>query len=113
MDGMDDVTIPNRDDDHRAFQQIVAAHDGPAYARRARRVQGAFQELLHDCRRQRDDWLSFVRISLGMLHALAGSWDAVRPCLRDDESLDVLRRLHDDLQPRLRVVVAPTTSARA
>ena len=107
---MDDITIPDRDSVE--FQQLVAAHDGPAYVRRARRVHDAFETLLHQGRKQRDEWLRMVRVSLGMLHALAGSWDAVRPCVRDDESLELLRRLHDDLQPRLRVAVAPTTSRR-
>src|SRR4051812_23915227 len=109
---MDDTTIPSRDDDHRAFQQMLAFADGPAYARRARRVHGALEDLLHKGRQQRDEWLKIVRISLGTLRGLAGSWDALRPCVRDDASLDVLRRLYDDLQPRLRVAVEPTTSRR-
>lgn len=105
---MDDITIPDRESVE--FQQLLAMHDGPAYVRRARRVHDAFAQLLQQGRKQRDEWLVFVRVSLGMLHALAGSWDAVRPLVRDSESLDLLRRLHDDLQPRLRVSVTPTTS---
>lgn len=107
---MDDITIPDRDSIE--FQQMLAANDGPAYARRARRVHDALAQLFADARRQREQWLTFVRVSLGMLGALAGSWEAVRPLVRDDDSLDLLRRLHDDLQPRLRVAVAPTTSRR-
>jgi hypothetical protein len=110
---MDETNIPSRDDDPRAFQQMIAATDGPAYVRRARRVHDAFEQLLHQCRQQRDEWLMFVRLSLGTLYALAGSWEAVRPCLQDDESLELLRRLHDELQPHLRVPIAPTTSVRA
>src|SRR4051812_31156845 len=110
---MDNSTIPSRDDDHKAFQQMVAAHDGPAYVRRARRVHDAYEQLLQQARTQRDEWLVFVRLALGTLHGLAGSWDVLRPCLRDDESLDVLRRLYEDLQPRLRLPVAPTTARRA
>jgi hypothetical protein len=109
---MDETTIPSRDDDHKAFQQMLAFADGPAYARRARRVHGAFDDLLQRCRKKRDEWLPFVRLALGTLRGLAGSWDALRPCVRDDESLDTLRRLHDELQPRLRVPVEPTTSVR-
>ena len=106
---MDDIIIPSRDSVE--FQQVVAAYDGPAYARR-RAVAGAFEQLLHQGRTQRDEWLRMVRVSLGTLHALAPSWDAVRPLLRDDDSLELLRRLHEDLQPRLRVAVTPTTSRR-
>ena len=109
---MDETTIPSRDDDHRTFQQMMAFADGPAYARRARRVHGAFDDLLARCRKKRDEWLTFVRIALGTLRGLAGEWEALRPCVRDDESLDVLRRLYDELQPRLRVPVEPTTSVR-
>ena len=109
---MDETTIPSRDDDHRTFQQMMAFADGPAYARRARRVHGAFDDLLARCRKKRDEWLTFVRIALGTLRGLAGEWEALRPCVRDDKSLDVLRRLYDELQPRLRVPVEPTTSVR-
>jgi hypothetical protein len=108
---MDDITIPSREN-VREFQQVVAAYDGPAYARRARAVAGAFEQLLHQGRTQRDEWLSMVRVSLGTLHALAASWEVVRPLVREDNSLEVLRRLHNDLQPRLRVALAPTTSQR-
>jgi hypothetical protein len=109
---MDELAIPSRDDDHKTFQQMLVFADGPAYARRARRVHAAFEDLLHRCRLQREDWLSFVRVALGQLAARAGSWDNLRPLLRDDESLDVLGRLHDELRPRLRVPVAPTASRR-
>jgi hypothetical protein len=108
---MDDITIPDRDSIE--FQQLVAAHDGPAYARRARRVRDALEQLLQQGRKQREEWLGMVRVSLGLLHARAGSWDAVRPLLRDDDSLVLLRRLYDNFQPRLRVAVVPTTSKRA
>jgi hypothetical protein len=110
---MDETNIPSRDNDYQAFRQMLAANDGPAYVRRARRVSAAFEALLAQCRKQRDEWLTFVRLSLGMLHALAGSWEAVRPCLGDEESLELLRRLHDELQPHLRVAVTPTTSRHA
>jgi hypothetical protein len=110
---MDEIAISSRDSDSQAFQYMVATYNGPAYARRARAVHAAFEHLLARCRKQRDEWLTFVRISLGMLHALAGSWDAVRPLVRDDESLDLLRRMHDELRPVLRITVDPTTSRRA
>ncbi len=54
-----------------------------------------------------------VRTRLGQLAALAGDWEALRPALADDDQLDMLRRLHDELRPALRVPVAPTASARA
>ncbi len=54
-----------------------------------------------------------VRLRLGLLHALAGDWGNLRPLLADDDQLDILRRLHAELAPRLRVAVEPTASAGA
>lgn len=99
-------------DERKLFQQVVGNHGGPAFVRRARNVQAAFDGLLNACRRQRDDWLAFVRLRLGTLRALAGSWDALTTLLPRDE-VATLERLHSDLQPKLRLPVAPTTDPRA
>jgi hypothetical protein len=107
---MDAVPIVGRDDD--AFKQILSQYDAPAYVRRARQVQAAFDDLLARCRRQRDEWLHMSRLRLGMLRALAGGWDALRPLLADEQQLHILRELEVALNPRLRVPVEPATSAR-
>jgi hypothetical protein len=90
----------------------MAQYDAPAYVRRALRVQAAFDALVDRCRQQRDEWLAMVRLRVGMLRALAGTWDALLPLLADGGQLALLRGLHDELDPALRVAVEPTTSAR-
>ena len=54
-----------------------------------------------------------VRVWLGQLGALAGEWGILRLFVQDESDLDTLRRLHAELEPRLRVPILPTTSARA
>jgi hypothetical protein len=108
---MDDIPILGRDED-RLLKQIEARYDAPAYVRRARDVQGAFDGLLQKCRAKRNELLGMVRIRLGALHGLAGEWDALRPLLADDEQVHVLQQMYADLNPQLRVPVAPTSSAR-
>jgi hypothetical protein len=91
----------------------MSLFDAPAYVRRARRVENSLAELLGQCNRQRDEWLEMARILLGRVAALAGTWEALRPHLADDDQLDLLRDLHDQLRPTLRVPVEPTTSRYA
>jgi hypothetical protein len=107
---MEEVPILGRD----LFQaQIEAGYDGPAYVRRARGVQQAFDALLHRCRKQRDEWLPMVRLRLALLHALAGDWERLRPLLANGDRLEELQGLHAELQPRLRGQVDRTSSVRA
>jgi hypothetical protein len=109
MDSVPFLTDPERD----AFKQLLSQYDAPAYVRRARRVQAAFDELLAGCRLQRDEWLQMARLRLGTLRALAGCWDVLRPLLADDGQIQVLRELEAVLNPQLRVPIEPTTSRRA
>jgi hypothetical protein len=108
---VDDVTISGRED--HWLQELVGRYDAPAYVRRAREVQGAFDQLVARCRQQREEWLEMVRLRLGTLRALAGGWEALRPLLADDDQVDLLDRLYDSLRPRLRVPVERTSSPRA
>ncbi|HKI34974.1 MAG TPA: hypothetical protein VKA46_24170 [Gemmataceae bacterium] len=108
---MSDVPIPSREDGRQAFNEVLAQYDGPAYLRRARRVQAAYDQLLDECRRQRDEWLAMSRLRLGMLRALAGGWETLAPHLADEGQTQYLGQLWALLDPRLRVPVAPTTSA--
>jgi hypothetical protein len=107
-----DIPIPSREDGRQAFNEVLAHYDGPAYLRRARRVQGSYDELLDRCRRQRGEWLGMVRVRLGHLRALAGSWEVLAPCLADERQVRLLEELCAALEPRLRVPVEATTSAR-
>ena len=107
---MSDATIPDHDD---GLQEMQSRFGAPAFVRRARQVQDAFDALVQQGRVQREQRLAMVRLRLGLLHALAGGWDALRPLLVDDEQIEILRRLHAELAPRLRVAVEPTASAGA
>ena len=109
---MSEVTIPARGEDRELTQLFLAQYDAPAYVRRARGVQDALDQLRERCRRQRDEWLPMVRTRLGILRALAGDWNRLRTHLADDEQLAILQNLFAELEPRLRVQIAPTSSAR-
>jgi hypothetical protein len=110
-----DIPIPSRDTDRQAFNEVLAMFDGPAYARRARRVQGSYDGLVAECRRQRDEWLAMVRVRLGTLRALAGRWEALTPHLAGTGQTRQLEEMFADLEPQLRAPVEPepTTSPRA
>jgi hypothetical protein len=109
---MDQVPFLGKEHDRRTIQQMVALYGAPAFARRAHQVHEALNGLLGRCRQQREEWLQFVRIRLGVLHAQAGDWPALRRWLRGEAQLDTLRRLHEDLRPALRVPVKQTSSPR-
>jgi hypothetical protein len=49
-------------------------------------------------------------VRLGLLRGLAGDWPTLLPLLADEEQLAVLRQLEEDLRPRLRSPVRPTSS---
>ncbi|MFN4257772.1 MAG: hypothetical protein ACK4RK_00610 [Gemmataceae bacterium] len=108
----EELPLLGRADELRAFQHVSSAFGAPAYIRRGRRVQEALDALLRRCQRQRDEWLRLTRVRLGLVRALAGEWEVLRPWLRDNETLASLRRLHEEWQPRPPVDIAPTTSPR-
>ncbi len=64
---MDEVSIPSREDSQNAFKEMLALYDAPAFVRRAREVEAAFEQLLQRCHKQRDEWLLMVRLNLGTL----------------------------------------------
>lgn len=110
---MEEEVVLGRDDGNEAFKRFLAQYEAPAYIRRARAVQAALDQLLNHCRRQQAEWLKMVRLRIGVLHALAGEWDNLRPFLADDDQLDILRYFLAALASPLRAPVEPTTSARA
>jgi hypothetical protein len=110
---MEETTILGRDDESEFFKRVLGQYAAPAFMRRARRVQEAWDDLVAGCRRQRDEWLAMVRLRVGVLHGLAGDWTALRPLLFDDEQAAVLQKLYDELEPRLRMPVETTSSPRA
>jgi len=107
-----DIPILANDDESHTLKRFMAQYDVPAYVRRERQVQEAFEELLQHCRRQREKWLVMVRLRLGCLQGLAGNWDRLLPFLAGPEATAVLRELESTLQPRLRAPLDRTSSAR-
>jgi hypothetical protein len=99
-------------DENRGMNQVLAQYDAPAFVRRARRVQGLFEQLVASCRKQRDEWLEMVRTRVGLVHALAGDWDSLRPLVADEGQLEAVRDLHAVLAPELRAAVRRTASVR-
>jgi hypothetical protein len=109
---LDELPIVSGESGRRQMLEMLGRFDGPAYLRRARGVQQAYEGLLARCRRQRAEWLAMVRLLVGELAARAGGW-APLEALLGKEQADLLAGLHAELSPKLRVPVKPTTSARA
>ncbi len=108
---MDNVPILGSQDERGLVNQFLSYHGAPAYVRRAREVEEAFHAVIERCLRKREEWLMLVRIRLGTLHELAGDWQHLRG-LVDEDQLTLLQKMHTELQPRLRVPVAVTSSQR-
>ncbi len=106
---MSDLSVPAYGEG-KELQELLCLFDAPAYVRRARQVENSLAELLQRCRQQQEKWLPMARLLLGRLAALAPGWDHLRSLLADDAQLEVLRGLHEKLQPRLRAPVEPTGS---
>src|SRR5262245_39845720 len=98
-------------DERKLFQQFLGHYGGPAFAPRAREVQAAFEGMIDACRRQREELLGSVRLRLGRLDALAGSWTALAAFL-PDEKRAALAELHTELQPRLKLPMERTSATR-
>ena len=109
---MNPAPTPARDEHDRFFDQVLSQYDVPAFVRRGRRAQEAYQDLLHRCRQQRVEWLAMPTLHMGQLAALAVDLERLTPLLADAGQVDVLRQLEQELKPRLRVPVAPATSRR-
>src|SRR5437762_222360 len=98
---MDEVPPVGREEND-LFKRFIGRSDGPAYVRRARRVEDGFRALVDHCDQKRRTMLEIVRVRLGMLRALAGDWDNLSGVVMDAPDLKVLRRLEDALEPVLR-----------
>jgi len=83
------VPVPSRNDERRAAMDVVARFGAPAYLRRAKRVETVFTDLIDRLRVQRDDWLRGVRLQLGLLLSTAGTLEALRGQLPDDNVASV------------------------
>jgi hypothetical protein len=90
---------------------VAGRFDAPAYVRRAQKMHAAIATLQKRCALQREEWLEIPRLRIGQLAALAGAWTALKNFVVDETDTAVLAKLHDDLQPRLRVALNPTDRA--
>lgn len=101
------------EEDRRILQEMVGRSGVPAFIRRARLVESTWQALLDACACARLERLTFVRLRLGQLHALAGDWQVIRAAMPNDADFAFVRRLFDELQPSLQLPLDRTTSKRA
>jgi hypothetical protein len=107
----DEITVPSRSDSSDQFRQFLVGSGGPAFLRRMAQVTGAFEQLLEACRRQRAEMLRMVDVRLATLQALAARWEVLRPLLATEADLELLKALHAERDPRLRVKLEPTNSS--
>jgi hypothetical protein len=98
-------------EDRRMFQQVMAGFDAPAFLRRARRTEVAWNDLLERCRHKRAHLLEMPRLRLARFFKLTASWLPVPPdiCLAAD--LPYLEELHREWKPQLRSIVRPARTA--
>jgi hypothetical protein len=108
---MDENLIPNNED-RKKVQYLLGSYGAPAFVRRGRQVEEAYETLLAALRLEREKLLAMVRLRIGQAFALAGDPERLRPLLREPEQLDLLVELHRELHPTLRVAVEPTSSLR-
>jgi hypothetical protein len=108
---MDEVPIAALGTDDKTAKALLGAYGGPAYVRRARRMEEAIRQMIERCERQRQEWLDMVRLRLGVLGKLAGEWSVLAPLLEPGE-VEALATLHEKLRPELTLTIQPSTSHR-
>jgi hypothetical protein len=96
----------------RIVQKMIGLFDAPAYLRRARRVQQAYDDLVAMCRRRREQWLDISRTRLAILRAMAGEWSALIPFLTDAGQCPVFTELERELDPQPLCHIERTSSRR-
>jgi hypothetical protein len=79
------VPIPSHDDERQSALTIVAQFGAPAFMRRANRVESVVSDLIDRLRVRRNEQLQGVRLHLRMLLEAAGSLDAARAFLSDEQ----------------------------
>jgi hypothetical protein len=99
------------EEDRDALKFMMAQWGAPAFVVREANVRLAWEKIANLCQKQRDEWLSVVRVRLGRLRALAGDWCTMVPLL-GAEQVQGLEHLHAELRPQLRLPVAAASSER-
>ncbi|OYW19402.1 MAG: hypothetical protein B7Z55_08895 [Planctomycetales bacterium 12-60-4] len=96
-------------DEQQIFQSMIAAYDVPAFMRRAKRVESAWEQCLVRCRERYLVALEMPRLRLGIVLAIAGSWTRVADHLAIPDQAEVLIELHRQWRPLLRRPVTATS----
>ncbi len=109
---VDELGIVGREEDS-IFKQFLAGYDVPAYIRRGRQTEAAWEDLLSRCQRQREEWLVLVRQRLGTLQVMAGDLARLAPWLKDETQVAVLTRLLGTVVPAPSRCAVLANSARS
>jgi hypothetical protein len=99
------------DERSREAQMLVGQYGGPAFVRRARRVDEAWQQATAALPKVRRDYLDMVRLRVGTLVQLAGGFERLAALL-PEIAIEAVRAIHDECRPELRVPVEATDSVR-
>ncbi len=96
------------------FMKMLAEQDGPpAYVLRGQRVEQVWNELLQQCRRDREELLDMPRTRLAQVAALIDQrWSALEAFVANDHAAEYYGGLFAEWQPELRVQLDATTSDR-
>jgi hypothetical protein len=109
---MDTLSSPGNPREAGIFNEVMALYGAPAYVRRARNMEMAWEALVERHRRRRREDLAIPSMLLAVLRALAGEWKALRPWLADDTQPAVLESLEVELRPTLRQPLQATRAGR-
>lgn len=100
------------DDGFHFFQVAIAAHDAPAFMRRAREMEFAWDYLLEKLQQKRETYLEFPKLRLATLIALVGSDRQISPGICRADDFSYLMERFREWSPKLRIPVAPAATDR-
>lgn len=94
------------------FQQAMAAFDTPAFMRRARDAEVAWEFLLDRCRQKREKLLEFPRLRVAKFFKSLSDSTEVHPQICSPQDLAYLSDLYQVWSPRLQIAVPVVQSER-
>lgn len=97
------------DDDRAIFQQMTSSFSGPAFIRRAKATEMAWEATLEACRRERERLLEMVKLRLALLAALLGDWSRLPGKVCPPAEADWLQTLHAEWRPKLKSRITPSS----
>ena len=98
-------------DELRVFQQMIMCFDTPAYMRRARDTEAAWNAVLAACRKQREAWLEIPWLRLAQLRCQTND-DFSNTAIFSYDDAKALDVLYEEWQPVLKANVPVTRSPR-